>query len=205
MAYKFGLSQQFEREIAPKINGAVSQAILETMKSAADALISNIDTYWLGEGALNRLGVTGNAYTSVTIGVYQGKKLVYANWNGKHVQKPTMTSLAEGQPYPLPEYYDGNSVNEEYGPYVGEYGSGKQWGPQAGPWAIYSQRYNKDVAGKGFSMIVAIPMSYAGYNPRIVRAMIHIMDAIPSVIDQNIAKVNGGCIPSTTSFKDVPF
>lgn len=199
MAYPFGLSQQFNRQIIPKIKEVASQAVLATLKNAADTLIANIDKYWLGEGALRFLGVTGNAYASVTIGVYQKNKLVYANWNGKHVDRPTMPSLKKGQKYPLPEYYDGDMSKG----YVGEYGSGGQWGQQAGPWAIYSQRYNKGLAGD-WNMVVAIPVSYAGYNPKIVHAMQNIMDAIPSAIDKNIVSVQGGAT-AQDMFANCPF
>lgn len=185
MAYSYGLSQQQAARIFSKIKAQADSAIEATLKKTIDTIIKNVDKYWLGKRALEFKGVTGNAYTSVTLGLYRKNKLVYANWNGKHVEKPTMRALAKGQKYPLPEYYDGDKSKG----YIGEYGSGGQWGPQLGPWSIYSQRYNKDLKGNDWTVVAAIPVEYAGYNHKIVAALQNIMDDMPNVVDYNKVRV----------------
>lgn len=199
MAYQYGLSRQASA-IFKKIQEKADAAIQETLKKAADDLMANIKNYWLGKGALDYLGVTGNAFTSVAVGVYHKNKLVYANWNGKHAAKPTMPTLKEGQRYPLPEYYDGDKSKG----YKGEYGTGGQWGPQIGPWVIYSHRYNKDFKGNDWTMVVSIPVSYAGYNPKIVHAMQNMLDALPSLVDYDLVRVENAPV-QTDAFKNVPF
>lgn len=174
--------------IMKRVESAADSAVLSTLKAAADSIISDIDKFWLRSNAMNRKGVTGNAYGSVTIGVYKGKKLQYVNWNGKHVRRPTRPTLAKGEPYPLPEYYDGDSVDGE--PYIGQYGGGGVWGNQLGPWVMYSQRYKKSVSGNDFSMVVAIPVSYAGYQYKIVHAMQNIMGAIPGAVRSNAVRID---------------
>lgn len=174
--------------IMKRIESSADAAVLATLKEAADSIISDIDKYWLRSNAMRFKGVTGNAYSSITIGVYQGRKLQYVNWNGKHVRRPTRPTLAEGEPYPLPLYYDGDAASGK--PYVGEYGNGGIWGNQLGPWVMYAQRYKKSVSGNDFSMVVAIPVSYAGYQYRIVHAMQNIMDAIPGAVKSNAVRID---------------
>lgn len=199
--YQFGTSQQDVRKIFEKIKGQAEAAVQATLEKSIDALIKNIKQYWLGPGALDFLGVTGNAFSSVTAGLYHKNKLVYANWNGKHVKKPTMKSLAEGQMYPLPEYYDGDSAVHRR--YKGEYGAGGQWGPQIGPWVIYSQRYMKNLAGNDWTVLVAIPVSYAGANEKIAKALQNMMNALPSLVDYNVVRVENAPV-QTDAFKDSP-
>lgn len=197
---KYGLGERDVRHLFSKMQGKVDAAIQATLQKAVDDMLKNINTYWLGKGALDYLGVTGNAYASIAFGVYHNNKLVYANWNGKHVDKPTMRSLRKGQRYPLPEYYDGDKNKG----YVGEYGRGGQWGQQTGPWIIYSQRYNKSLKSKDWSVVVVLPMEYAGYNPKIVKAMQNMLDDLPDRVDYNIVRVENA--PSQTdAFKDFPF
>lgn len=185
MAYSNGLSLQQMAKIFSKIKAQADSAIEATLKKSIDAIIKNIDRYWLGKNALSFKGVTGNAYASVTLGLYHKNKLVYANWNGKHVEKPTRKSLAKGEPYNLPNYYDGDPNKG----FVGKYGLGGEWGTQLGPWSIYSQRYNKGLKGNDWTVVVAIPVEYAGYNPKIVAALQNIMDDMPNVVDYNKVRV----------------
>lgn len=185
MAYQHGLSQQQAARIFSKIKAQADSAVEATLKKSIDEIIKNVDKYWLGKNALAFKGVTGNAYNSVTLGLYRKNKLVYANWNGKHVEKPTMRSLAKGQRYPLPEYYDGDKSRG----YTGQYGHGGQWGPQLGPWAMYSQRYDKGLKDNDWTIVAAIPVEYAGYNPKIVRALQNIMDDMPNAVDYNKVRV----------------
>lgn len=187
MAFQHGLSQQQTAQIFSKIKAQADSAIEATLKKTIDAIIKNIDRYWLDKKALDYKGVTGNAYASVTLGLYHKNKLVYANWNGKHVDRPTRVSLAKGEPYNLPSFYDGDSAQKKT--VIGDYGHGGQWGNQLGPWSIYSQRYNKGLNGNDWTVVVAIPVEYAGYNHKIVGALQNIMDDMPNVVDYNKVRV----------------
>lgn len=195
MAYSNGLSQQQMAKIFSKIIGQAESAMEATLKNTIDEIIKNIDNYWLGRGALDYRGVTGNAYTSVTLGLYHKNKLVYTNWNGKHAEPPTQRSLAAGEHYKLPTFYDGDSTEKK--PFTGKYGIGGEWGPQLAPWSIYSQRYNKGFKGNDWTVVVAIPVEYAGYNKKIVKALQNIMDDMPSVVDYKTVRVENA--PQQTS------
>lgn len=172
--------------IMKKAEAMTEAAVDALLIKAADTLMNNVESLW--RKAMGHLGVTGNAYASITIGVYKGRKLIYVSWNGKRVKRPTMATLARGEAYPLPMYYDGDPVKGK--PYVGEVGFGGVWGQQLGPWVMYAQRYKKSVAGNDWSMVVAIPVVYAGYNDKIVRAMQNIMDAIPTVVESGKVRVD---------------
>lgn len=201
-----GLGEAFAREILPKIQAAKDAAVLQTLKSAADDLISIATPIW--KNTMGHLGVTGNAYNSMTVGIYHKRKLEYVNWIGKHAAPPTMRSLGKGQPYPFEEYYEGDTVYEdeegELHPYVGEVGKGGVSGRQSGPWVMYSHRYDKTRNNIEWSVVVAIPMEYAGFNPKIVEVMQALYDNLPHLVSSNIASVGAG--NSTAALmSDIPF
>lgn len=169
--------------IMKKVQATADRAVEKMLRGAIDALISHVSDYW----KLGHLGVTGNAYNSVTAGLYKGRKLVYANWNGKHVDRPTRATLAKGEAYDLPTYYDGDAVEK---PYVGEVGNGGVWGQQLGPWVLYSQRYRSSFSGNDWSVVIAMPVVYAGYHPKLVKTMQAMLDAVPRLVDEHKVRVN---------------
>lgn len=168
--------------IMKKVQSRAVSATLATLSSTADSMVEKIGTYW----KLRDFGVTGNAFTSVSIGVYYKGKLVYIANNGEHRDPPTRSTLRKGEEYNLPEYYDGDEVSGQ--PYKGENGRGGQYGPTLGPWYMRRQHFAKR---KTWVLLIAMPVSYAEYNPGLVATMQAMHDALPSEVDYNIISVQG--------------
>lgn len=169
-------------------------ATLATIEKAAQDVMMRLDSY------RKYYNITGNAWTSTTIGIYYKGKLVSIFNKGAEDEAPTRVTLRKGETYNLPNYYKGGYLGGEK-PYKGTFGRGGQWGPSLGPWYMRRQHSQKD---KTWNMVVAIPVSYAGYNPRITATLQAIMDDLPNVIDYNVVRVEDA--PSQTdAFKDAPF
>lgn len=169
-------------------------ATLATVEKAAADVLMRLDSY------RKYKHVTGNTWTSTTIGIYYKGRLVSVFNKGAEDDAPTRVSLRKREKYNLPAYYKGKSVNKD-NPYIGEEGRGGQWGPTLGPWFIHRQHSQKY---KTWNMIVAIPVSYAKYNPRIVATIQAVMDDLPNVVDYSKVRVEDA--PSQTNFfDDVPF
>lgn len=169
-------------------------ATLVTIEKAAQDTLMRLDSY------RKYYNITGNTWTSTTIGIYYKGKLVSIFNKGAEDEQPTRPTLRKGEAYNLPNYYKGGYIGGEK-PYVGTVGNGKQWGPTLGPWSIrrmHSPKY------KTWNMIVIIPVSYANYNQKIIATMQAIMDNLPSVIDYDIVRVDGG-VSQTDMYKDLPF
>lgn len=163
-------------------------ATLATLEKAAMDVFNRLDSY------RKYKHVTGNAWTSTSIGIYYKGKLVSVFNKGAEDEEPTRVTLRKGERYTLPAYYKGGSVDV---PYKGTYGNGGQWGPTLGPWYVHRQHSPKY---KTWNMLIAIPVSYAGYNPKIVATLQAIMDDLPNVVDYNVVRVE-----NAPSQSDIPF
>ena len=126
------------------------------------------------------LDVTGNALTSISIGVYYKGHLERALYGADYNEEPTRVTLKKGEVYNLPEYYDGSDARaDDEGihrkPFVGKRGRGGQWGPTLGKWHLH--RFHPNVSNT-WTMIAAIPVSYAGYNEHIINTMQQAYDSL---------------------------
>lgn len=171
-------------------------AVEATLVSTVDKMISDIDRYW----SLKYKGVTGNAYTSVTAGVYYKGKLIHVANSGEGKDKPTRISLRKGQKYNLPSYYDGNSALER--PFVGREGYIQGYGPKLGKKYVES---NHPAKRDTWAVLIVMPMPYAEYHPGLVRTMQAIKDALPQEINRNIVYVQNAPTQSAIDFSEVPF
>lgn len=193
MAYDKSLAIKQSARIIKLVRQKAYTATLATIEKAAQDLLNRLNVYRRYKHR------TGNTWTSTSIGIYYKGRLVSLFNKGAEDEPPTRVTLREGEVYDLPYYYKGAPVGDH--PYIGEYGNGKQWGPTLGPWHVRCQHSPKY---KTWNLVVAIPVSYAGYNPYIVETMQKIMDDLPNVVDYNIVRVENA--PSQTDmFKDVPF
>lgn len=166
-------------------------AIRATLENTVDQMVSDIDNYW----RLQYKGVTGNAYTSVTAGVYYKGKLVHIANSGDGKNPPTRISLTHGRTYNLPEYYDGDEVVGK--PFTGTVGVVNGKGPAMGRAYMKSSHPAKR---KTWVVLIAMPMPYAEYNPGLVHTMQSMLDALPQEIDRNIVYVQNAPTQSELPF-----
>ena len=100
--------------------------------------------------------ITGNLHKSLAVGIYYNgtlEDIVYMKGD-----KPTMLSLAEGQPYPYNKPYYGGKHHK--GTYVGEIGEGGKDGvKEANDFLHGFDPENKN----GFSLVVVAGMEYAEF------------------------------------------
>ncbi len=176
--------------IMKKVQNKAVNATLATLKETAVRMIEDVGKYWKPQF----LGVTGNAYTSVSAGVYYKGRLVFVANSGDYHDEPTRPSLKEGERYNLPEYYDGDEVTDEY---KGSHGKGGQWGPTLGPWYMRRQHFAKR---KTWMILIAIPVSYAEFNPELVKTLQAMMDALPNEVNYNIVSVQNAPSQSVLPF-----
>lgn len=179
------LAQQAQARIFKVVRQKAYTATLATLEKAAEDVLMRLDKY---RGYKH---VTGNTWTSTSIGIYYKGKLVSLFNKGAEDEPPTRVTLKKGEVYNLPYYYKGQPVGES--PAVGQYGQGGQWGPSLGPWYMHRQHSAKY---KTWNMLVVIPVSYAGYNSGIVATLQAIMDDLANVVDYNIVRVEN--TPSQT-------
>lgn len=164
-----------EQQIIKKVRQITYQRTLELLEKTALAALRDAMEF-----DKRYKDVTGNALTSTVIGIYHKGRLVKAFQASDTAEDPTMKTLRKGQWYPLMEYYDGTEAwfDEEGNrikPYVGKEGKGGQWGPTLGKWYI---RRLHTKAKNTWSVVVAIPVSYAQSNERIVATMQGVFDDI---------------------------
>lgn len=181
---ELSLAQQAQARIFKVVRQKAYAATLATLEKAAEDILMLLDEY------REYKHVTGNTWTSTTVGVFYKGRLVSMFNKGAEDEEPTRVTLRKGEVYDLPEYYKGGEIyvdrNGKKRPYIGQYGRGGQWGPTLGPWYVRRQHPPKY---KTWNILVAIPVSYAGYNPKIVDTLQGVMDGLPNVVDCNIVRV----------------
>lgn len=196
MAYEPSLAQQASARIFKRVRQKAYSATLATLEKAAMDVMEKLESY------RKYHHITGNTWTSTTIGIYYKGRLVSLFNKGAEDEEPTRVTLKKGEMYDKTYYYKGGLIGGDEPPYRGIYGQGGQWGPSLGPWYMHRRHSPKY---KTWNMIVAIPVSYAGYNPRIVATLQAIMDDLPNTVDYNVVRVEDAPSQSGIDFGDAPF
>lgn len=184
MARRETLGLQFRDVVGPKVHLYTRAKLRETFRAVAKEMCDSFISVATNVGMSF---ITGNAYRSFTVGIFEnGKLLEYITTEDDN---PTMKTLRKGQAYPLSHYYDGTPVGVgAYPRYVGEVGSGGQWGPTLGPRRIKSMRPNSRTE---WNMLVIIPVEYAPYMHlnHIHGVMTQLQDLLPGMFFGTIVKV----------------
>ena len=166
------LAVQFNQRVVRKLRAVVNKRMQEKMIKAANQIVNSPIMRSVYNNSFGEYhNVTGNMYKSTWAAVYytgtdsKAKRtgLVYAV--GTPGENPTMETRAEGQAYPLQQYYRGDSVYMDGGghmhPYIGEYGEGNQNGEFSG--------YQNVTEGvripkrNTWTVTVGVGVQYAGY------------------------------------------
>lgn len=155
-------------------------ATLMTMNAAADRAIDEI----LHD--VDFFSVTGNAYTSISAGVYYKGSLVHVATVARHAKDPLRPSIRAGETWITKEFYDKSSTPLRKYRYKGRYGRGGQWGPTLGTWTL---RRVHPAKRNTWEIVIVIPVSYAKYNPKIVGTLQKMMDALPAQLDSSLVRV----------------
>lgn len=156
MVKRISLGEQFRVTVGAKMQVVASKTIRELLHKAAREICASVSDYEKQVGMRN---ITGNAYRSFTIGIYEDRKLV--DIVTTEDKDPTMRTLRKGQGYPLSKYYDGDTVEGNGGRYVGTLGSGGQWGPTLGKARIHSMRPGSQAK---WQMLCIVPVEYATFD-----------------------------------------
>lgn len=156
MVKRNSYGEQFRATVAANAHFIASKTMRELLHKAAREICASVRDYEQQVGMRN---ITGNAYRSFTIGIYEDGKLIdIVTTEG---DDPTMRTLRKGQAYPLDQYYDGGSAEGEPGRYVGTSGSGGQWGPTLGKARIHSMR---PASRARWQMLCIVPVEYASFD-----------------------------------------
>lgn len=177
MARRDSLGAVFKQVIGKRVQSTAYAKTLAIMKDFADEVIkafkSNREFY----------NITGNAYTSFTVGVFYKGSLVHIASVSDDEDEPTRATLREGEAYNLLEYYDGGAAEP---PYEGKTGHGGQWGPTLGPYRVRRERGRvRDT----WSVVCVCPVEYATYNKRIYDTMTQTMLDFPSLFSASVLYV----------------
>lgn len=193
MAAKNDILAEAQR-IFKVVRQRAASATFATIEQTALNLMSRLDGYRKYQH------VTGNTWTSTTIGIFYKGELKALYNKGAEDEAPMRVTLKKGEDYDLVKVYKG----EETVGYKGEYGEGGQWGPTLGPEQMQHQHVAKR---KTWSLVVMIPVEYANYNPRIVATMQNIMDGIPEVLNWSVVTIDKEGAQSTmfNGNDDLPF
>ena len=175
MARRESLGEQFRATIGAKVHIILSKEVLAMMHEAATELCDSFIKYAV---AHKMNFITGNAYRSFTVGIYEDGKLV--DIVTTQDDDPTMKTLRKGQAYPLERYYDCTPVGGAIGRYVGKIGSGGQWGPTLGPARIRRMRPKSRAR---YQMLVICPVEYAPFRDanHIHDTLCSLNDALPGI------------------------
>lgn len=178
MARRDSLGEQFRATVASKVRILARKSMLELLHLAAKEICASVRDY---ESLAGMRNITGNAYRSFTIGIYEDRQLV--DIVTTEDKDPTMKTLRKGQAYPLDTYYDGESVGQT-GRYIGTIGHGGQWGPTLGKSRIHSM---KPKSRARWQMLCIVPVEYASFD-----AVNHIHDMM-SIARDDMAEAVRNC------------
>lgn len=155
MAKRDSLGEQFRATVSSKLIIIASKTMKDLLHRAAREICASVEDYMQAAGMRN---ITGNAYRSFTIGIYEDRELIdIVTTEGKN---PTMRTLRKGQAYPLDKYYD-DSDADSLGRYVGTEGHGGQYGPTLGRARIHSMTPKSRAR---WQMLCICPVEYAQYD-----------------------------------------
>lgn len=181
------LGMQFETQVIKRVRQTMYEQTLEMMM--------NLCTDIVGDFMANRkfYNITGNAYTSFTVGLFYKGRLVWTNSvTDQGVPDPTMPTLRKGQVYGLGQYYEGDDVSKDH-PYKGEMGKGRQWGPTLGLYRIKQMHPRKR---KTWDIIAICPVEYATANKNIFDTMNATALNLPNLFSSAAASFRLGKIGS---------
>lgn len=168
-------------------------ATLATMEKAAQNALMRMRNHWKARN------ITGNAWTSFSIGVFYKGRLVSEFYMADNAKEPTRVTLRKGERYLLKYFYNGDRVANNV--YEGTDGRGGQWGPTLGKWTLHRLHSPKRAT---WNIVFIIPVSYAEFNPHLIESMNGLMGDLPNIVDYSVVTVNRA--PAQTDiFKDVPF
>lgn len=152
------VESEFEVRIRKNIRNLVYERMNEKMSRAASHIADRIGEY------VKFFNVTGNLFKSIKVGVYYKGELqsVY----GAPGPAPTRPTLAKGEKYNLPKYYDGipSGFSTKAGrykkPFVGKVGFGGQTPEDTDNLMMY---YIKPPVRDTWALVVATGIDYAQY------------------------------------------
>lgn len=168
------LGVQFEHQLATRIKDLSYEKTLAMMEELAHRIVD----YFKENREFDN--ITGNAFTSFYVEVsYKGKRK-YLVRSSSGEKSPTRVTLAEGEEYNLPYYYDGNPNDG----YVGTAGGGHQWGPNL----LYGRAGRIKATGKDWSIVAVCPVEYARFAKlnHIFKTVYATYEAIPDVFDAKV-------------------
>lgn len=175
---RLSLGAQFEHQINPRVEKLAYDKMLAIMQELAHRTVNYFKE--------NRTfyNITGNAYTSFYAAVYYKGNLVYMVRASKGEKAPTRVTLAEGEKYNLPFYYDGG---ENKG-YTGSVGGGHQWGPNL----IYGRIGKVKSSGKDWALVAICPVEYAVFDKenRIFETVYNTYESLPDMFDACVVYAN---------------
>ena len=192
MVKRTSLGEQFRITVASKTRIVVNKTMRELLHKAAREMCASVSDYEKQVGMRN---ITGNAYRSFTIGIYENRKLI--DIVTTEDKDPTMRTLRKGQAYPLPKYYDGDTAESNEDRYVGTSGSGSQWGPTLGKARIHSMTPKSRAR---WQMLCIVPVEYASFDG------LNRIHAMLSAARDDMGAAIGGCalrVKVADNIKDV--
>ena len=168
------------QQIVKKIRQVTYERTLEVLQNVATQTMA----FLLNKNSRYYSDVTGNTLNASSIGIYYKGELVGELHGSDFVEEPTRKTLALGEQYDLPYYYDGDDPRSDgkggrRSPFTGKAGNGGQWGPTIGKWAIHRIHPAKS---KTWMVLVVIPLSYASHNEKIVATMQAALDEFGTII-----------------------
>lgn len=171
---RLSLGAQFEHQIRTRVEKITYEKTLALMQEFAHRIVNYFKE--------NRqfCNITGNAYTSFYSAVYYKGKLKYMVRAAKGEKTPTRVTLAEGEKYNLPYFYDGHKNDG----YKGKKGGGHQWGPNL----VYGRIGKDKPSGKDWAIVAVCPVEYAIFDEdnRIFETVYDTYEAFPDLFDASI-------------------
>lgn len=183
---RLSLGAQFEHQIKARIEKAAYDKTLALMQELAHKVVASFKA--------NRkfYNITGNAFTSFYAAVYYKRKMIYMVRAVKGEKAPTRVTLAEGEAYNLPYYYEGDAVDPAKGAYVGKDGGGRQWGPNL----VYGRIGKVKSTGKDWALVAICPVEYAIFDKdnRIFETVYETYEQFPDLFDMSVMEVKSSTI-----------
>ena len=181
------LAEQFTAKFAKSIEAKCKKQALKILYNTACDLVSSYAE------TKDYHDVTGNMLNSFAVGVYNDGKLMYiVDAQDVARDEPMRRTLAAGEKYDLPYYYDGEEVEKDLPggskakPYVGEYGKGGQDGRMAARRSL-AQRHPKS----RYALIAVVAVQYAKYvqNKKNHDVLTSMRDQLPGTFEGNIVTI----------------
>lgn len=172
------LGLQFQHDIMSKVQGMVDEKVLAILKNFAHDLCE--------EFKRNRLfyNVTGNTYTSFYVDIYHKGKFVALVTSAEGEDMPTRPTLKEGEVYNLPQYYEGDDVDDDH-PFRASTGKGGQWGPNL----FYGRRGKFGRPSADWAVICVCPVEYAKFVDTIFKTVYETYETMPDLFSASVIEI----------------